>query len=431
MKQKKTPPFSFRIKRWWQGYEWPVIIGLGVAAIIIGCFGFNKHLGPNSDHSVAGILYRVLQLFFVDSGFLDGIDPPVGWEINVARFLAPFTLTYTAFQALAVIFAEQIKTLRLLRLKDHAIICGLGGKGQLIAKQFLEAGIKVIIIEQDDENDFVRQLREEGAIVFFGDATDSGLLMKVRVHTANYLICVCGDDGINTEIAVRAQKLCEQKKSGQLKCITHIVDPKLCELLENYEKKTSGACTFSLDFFNIYERGAKALLTEHPATGNILIVGFGRMGSELLFTIAGSTESKTDIAHPMQISVIDRDAKNKIRSWCMRYPQFSNACHIHAINMDVTTCDYEKATFLFNDEGKCIINKIYICFDDDSFGLTAALKLHHHLEGKHVPIIVRMNHDFGLANLLHSKESAGFENLYAFGLLERTCRLERILSDES
>ena len=53
-----------------------------------------------------------------------------------------------------------------------------------------------------------------GVIVLIGNATDDDLLRTARVYRARQLICVCGDDGINAEIAMNACELINPAKTG-------------------------------------------------------------------------------------------------------------------------------------------------------------------------------------------------------------------------
>jgi hypothetical protein len=70
--------------------------------------------------------------------------------------------------------------------------------------------------------------------------------------------------------------------------------------------------------------------------------------------------------------------------------------------------------------------------DDDSLALSAALALHRHLQGQGVPVVVRMVHDAGLARLLGGDRlSEGFSSLHAFGLLDRTCGADLLLSGQT
>jgi hypothetical protein len=71
------------------------------------------------------------------------------------------------------------------------------------------------------------------------------------------------------------------------------------------------------------------------------------------------------------------------------------------------------------------VSIVYVCLDDDSLGLSAALALRQKVREQGIPVVVRMAHEGGLARLLGGE--GGFENLHAFGLLDRTCTPEIVL----
>jgi hypothetical protein len=425
-------------KRWCKSYEWPVVIGMGLMSIVLGYIGFRKHLPETgNENTVWDLMYRTLQLFVIDSGAIDSLENPIRWELNVSRFLAPAVAMYTALHALASIFSEQLDSFRLRFIKNHIIICGLGRKGLLISRMFYEQGLKVVVIEQDEGNKSINICREHCNFILIGNAADKEMLYNVRIDRARYLISVCGDDGINAEVAVYARELL-QTAHHALTCVVHIVDPQLCNLLREQEIESQDKDMFRLTFFNIFESGARALLSDYPPfnvndgagekSPHILIVGLGRFGQTLLVQSAKNwrdVHSKTGCQ--LNMTVIDRRAERILGSLCLRYPQLSKLCNISPMDLDIDSEDYERAAFLFDDAGQSIMNMIYICMDNDSRGLSAALTLYQHLRNRRVPIVIRMTHDAGLANLLKSDGAGGFSNLFAFGLLDRTCGPDLLL----
>ena len=249
----------------WQDYQWPVVGILGLTSIGLGYTGFSKYFAALGEiRSGWDIFYLSIQLLTLESGAIHG---PVSWELEVARLLAPAAAMYTAIQALAVIFRRQIEMFRVRFLSGHVVICGLGRKGFLLTANFLELGHRVVVIDQDEENSKIESCRDLGAIVLIGNATDRELLRKAAVHRAGHLISVCSDDGVNAEVAVHGYDLAGERKGRVLTCIVHIFDPQLCSLLREREIATQKVDSFRLEFFNVFERGARELLRVYPAFG--------------------------------------------------------------------------------------------------------------------------------------------------------------------
>jgi len=427
-----------KLRRWLGNHKWLLMGALWVVAGVLGYVGFSRHLLTIGEpHSSGDVLYLTLQLFVLQSGSVSG---PVTWELQAARFLAPAVTAYTAIQALATVFREQLQMLRLRFFRGHVVICGLGRNGLLLAKGFCEKGEQVVVIELDGDNSMLRPCREHGAIILIGNATDPALLRNARVDKAKYVISVCGSDGTNAEVAVHARELVRGRKGKALTCLAHIYDLQLCNLLREREIAMAKPDEFRLELFNIFESGARVLLDEYPpfdkAAGvpgskpHIVVVGVGRMGESLVVNAARNWSDRSDTkGERLRITLIDKEVGRRKESLCLRYPQLERICELVCRQMDVRFPEFERADFLFDDSGHCDVTMVYICLDDDSLGLGAALALRQQLWSLEIPIVVRMTYDAGLATLLPIEEEKhkNLATVHTFGLLDRTCTPDLIL----
>jgi hypothetical protein len=424
-----------QVKPWWRGQRWFVIGALWLLALALGYAGFARHFAAlGQAQPPTSLLYLSVQLFVLNSGAVEGAVP---WQLDLARFLAPAVATYTALAALAVLFYEQLQLFRVRFSRDHIVICGLGRKGLLLAKGFCERGDRVVVIELEPDNPLIEPCREVGAIVLIGNAASRDLLQQARVHRARYLLALLGDDGTNAEIALRARELACDRRDRPLTSIVHIVDPQLCDLLREREFETGQGDGFRLEFLNVFASGARTLLREHPpfeptaaCRPHLLVVGLGQMGESLVVHAAQSwwAEPATG-GERLRLTIVDREAEQKAESLCLRYPQLSQACELIARSMDVHSPEFQRAEFLHGAGGQCDATIAYVCLDDDSLGLSAALALRQRVREQGIPIVVRMAHQAGLATLLAGLDGPGgsFENLHAFGLLDRTCTPDLVL----
>lgn len=419
-------------RRLWHDYQWFVLGALSVVAAALGCAGFYRlAVSTGGSTRPLDLAYATLQLFLIDSGSVAG---PLGWQLEVARWLAPAVTAYAAVQALAALFAEQIQSARLRSARDHVVICGASRKGVLLATGFAAAGEQVVIMEADEDNDLLDQCRSRGVTVLVGDATDTALLKKAGVHHAKCLIAVCGDDAQNAEIAMRARELTAGPRRQSLRCIIHLVDPRLCDLLKERELELEAGTRFRLELFNVYERGGRLLLHEVPVLESttpgqpphLLIVGLGWLGSSLAVHAAKSWRDRGE-QRRLRISVLDRAAEWKCEALELRYPQLSSVCELVPHQLDIRSAEFERAEFLLNEMGGCDVDAIYVCIDDDAFGLHVGLALLARTRRAQVPVVVRMATGAGLATLLRGNGDDGFRSLHAFGLLDRTCSPELVL----
>jgi voltage-gated potassium channel Kch len=426
-----------RLRQWSRRYKWPFIGLMWVIAIVLGYIGFAKYFtSTGQTRSVWDTLYVTMQLFTLESGAVPG---PIGWELNIARFLAPLMAVFTAIQVVASIFREQIQLLRMRFLKGHIVICGLGRKGFLLSRAFRRRGEKVVVLEQDAENDLLIHCQQDGIMVLLGNATDMTLLRQAGVNRAKYVISVCGNDSTNAEVAAQVHRLVGRRKGKALSCLVHIYNLQLYNLVREREMAMGEMDAFRLELFNVFESGSRLLLREYPpfsiasdARGlnpHILIVGVGRLGESIVVNSARTWwERHTEGAGRLRITLIDNQAEIKKELLSLRYPQLEKVCDLVAEQIDIKGPDFERADFLFNKQRGPNINAAYVCLDDDSNALSAALTLRQRLGSTEIPIVVRTAHESGLATLLQKRKLThdSFINLRPFGLLDRTCTPELI-----
>ena len=104
--------------------------GLGIVLFVLGIAGFERYAAwHNLTASIWDNIYLTFQLIPMNSG---GVTPPIPLELNLARFFIPLLAAATAIKAFLRIFQEQVRMLRLRRLRDHIVICGLSRKGFLM-----------------------------------------------------------------------------------------------------------------------------------------------------------------------------------------------------------------------------------------------------------------------------------------------------------
>ena len=292
---------------------------LAVVLFTLGVIGFARHAAwHHLPLKPLDWAYLTIQLIPMNSGVVERPVPP---ELEAACFLIPLLAAIAAVEAFFRIFREQIHAMRLPWLRKHIIICGLSRKGFLLASQFRRQGHAVVVIERDEENDWLESCRGQGMFLLMGDASDPALLNMAGVARAQALFAVCDNDGANAEIAVRAQELARARQGDPLVCLLHVTDPQLCNLLREQDTGLEEA-HFRLELFNVFERAARRMLQKYPAwdeaqgltnrSPHILIIGLGRMGENLALHAARDWWNiQPRRTGRLQISIIDRHAGQK------------------------------------------------------------------------------------------------------------------------
>ena len=281
-------------------------------------------------------LYQVVQLAMLESGSVTG---PISWELELARWLLPFLTAYTAILALATVFHSQFQVLRLRFINSHVIVCGLGSKGTLLAQLFRHLDQTVVAIEKNPANPQVDNCRDQGVIVLIGNATEEALLKKAGVNRAKFLVAVCGQDGVNVEIAAKSSVMNTGRRRGALTCSVHLVNRQLYALLREEEFGVEMYPKFRLEIFNIYERGARILLQNYSPqvvdhrsverTPNFMVIGLGNLGESLVVEIARLWyEQAKGTNRQIRIHIVDQYAVSKAETLTDRYPQMETICEL-------------------------------------------------------------------------------------------------------
>ena len=90
-------------------------------------------------------------------------------------------------------------------LENHIIICGFGRIGQMVARRLKDEHQLFIVIDNDPER--IALAREQGILMYQGNATDENVLQAVQIHKARSLATVLPDDAANVFITLTAREM--------------------------------------------------------------------------------------------------------------------------------------------------------------------------------------------------------------------------------
>ena len=422
-----------------------LFLGLWVAAFVLGYIGYSMaFMTLGETKTPLDIFYNTVQLFSINYRLT--IPPPNG-ILEIARFLAPVMMFSTIILLIITHFFESFSNFLLRLTRHHIIICGLGLLGPVLVERFSERGYPVVVIEKNSKPDETELCKTAGATILIGDARNPYLLKKAGISRAHCLISVTGDDELNAEIAGLAAIIPRSIPNNPLTCYLHIVDLNLFSLLKGTEFQKIYIPVFRLDIFNIYQTAGSAILNHpepflsqktDPSAVRLLVIGLGRMGESLIFNAVKQWRTQYGVSEKkLSITIIDKQAVQKVESFLLRYPSLSTYCDLQPIVMDVTTPDFLKADFLIKARNPIAFSRIFICVGNPSHGLAAGLTIHKRLqEGKqknltkNIPIVIRTNHETGLSRYLETLKTKGevFSSLHVFPLIEENCNLDVILN---
>jgi len=413
---------------------------LALTTLVLGVLGFHRQdpCGTFLDN-----LYLSLQLFVLQSGaYLENFN----WMLQVARFSGAIFSVLAAIQLVATLFYNQYQLLRIkVAYRKHVIICGLGGIGPILAERYLSEGKKVVIIEIKPDNKFNQPMRELGAIILIGDGADPELLRKAGIQNASFVVAVCGSDGKNAEIVSQVTKFVQAyvKSSAEDKllvgleqeriwcCYAHILNPHLCHFLAGQAITDYTKPHFQVEFFNIYDSGARMMLqedamalsfTEGPIP-HMAIIGLNAVGQSLVLRSERAwRNAKRD--GKLRITVIDPQADEKINLLKCSCSSLEVSTSLNILNQNIHNASFLNAWLSDALESSPKLSQVFICLDDDSEALTLGLMLLERLRTAKVPVMACLLGHGGLSDILQPPGSHidNRAQLQVFDLLERTCK---------
>jgi Trk K+ transport system NAD-binding subunit len=394
------------LRQFWFENRW-LLLGLAwLVSLALGFSGFYSYALETGEAWTAwDVIYRTFQLVTMNSGAVDG---EVNWMLEVARFLLPLLTLYTILQALMQLFLEQTQRLRLRRMHNHIVICGLGRKGSRLAQELLDLGKQVVVIEKESGQETVDVFRHLGVIVLEGDSSSKDILMSARILHARNLVCLVGSDSENLQTTSQAYQLTHARQVGKLTCIVHLSSIDLLNLIRVSELSTEPGVPFELETFNPYERAARILLQKNPGwqenlkaediPRSILVVGLGRLGEHLVVQ-AGYHWYLLHRQGRLLITVVDRDAVEKTRNLLRRYPQIEKVCDIIPLQVDLYTAG-PLQHILVNQRELVPIQQSFVCLGDPVLSLQVCLNLLQIPEYITGPINIQLSKEAGLVDLL-------------------------------
>jgi hypothetical protein len=336
---------------------------------------------------------------------------------------------------------EKIRTMPLLFKHGHVIICGLNSRSFLVINDLVKREIKPVIIERDANNTFIESCRMQGLIVLTGLPSDPNMLKKAAVKNAGYVLSLNEMDEDNAEVALNVMRMVPEKKRPALTCIIQVINPQLYGIIRKHAFSARKDSSIRIEFFNQYALGARMLLDQYPALPSgekeanplpVVLIGAGRLGDSIVTRIARTWYlSHKGEKTRLKIVILDLNAQQVQDSLLIQYPKISQVCDLVALPLDVTSATFKNGEFL---AGPLLERGFiaYICLDDDTLGLYAALTLHYHTAGKNVRFIVRMDHNSSVAKLIADEQVGlgSIREIYPVNMFELTANSQLILAGE-
>ena len=133
-----------------------------------------------------------------------------------ASLLAVFVLTGTS---------DHLRNeLRVRRLRNHVVVCGLGAVGTAVARDLHDRGTPVVVVDPEADDELHRETNPRCPVIV-GDATRPVILHRAGIERARALVACTDNDALNLEIGLTAQSVAETiRRDRQLRLVLRCFD---------------------------------------------------------------------------------------------------------------------------------------------------------------------------------------------------------------
>ena len=401
-----------------------------MVALVLGYLGYRAYfVEAGEPRPWYDLLYYDLQLLTFNTRSASDPSAALPWSLQIARFMAPLVAGYGAIVGILRLFRDRFDQSRARFSRRHTVVVGASATGLAFVRSLRADGRKVVLVDENGSSPIAEASRELGALVLEADARHPESLVQAGLGAADHLVAVSGDDGTNVEVVVNAHRI-RRRVAKPLRCLAHIVDPDLWQLLRANELTSDAADSMRIDCFNIYEHGARALLADHPPPVrsldrpcNVLVVGDGPLAARLVVQLVRRPHTPTSDPRRVETTLLGPAATTLRARLLAEAPELEENGSLRAIDAAFTHSGVE-ATETIDD-----LAIAYVCVDADRAAVVVAQMLRTMLPA--TPIVVSLTSSEGIVRLLERRFVAGPPGLHLltpFALLERTCHPETLLA---
>lgn len=326
------------MKNWLKRQEWTLVGSIAVLAFVLGVVGMRSQLAAQGAEATwADAAYFSLRLFTFeyDLGGEGGAPyAAANWLLQVARFLAPATLTYAVVKGLMLAAAHQFNLWRLSRWKGHVVVCGAGARGRQLAVALRKEGRRVVVIEKDEQVDTLADIRAAGARVVVGSGTDPARQAEARLEHAAIVAAVTPSEESNLQVVLAAS--C--RRSGMpLRALAHATRS-FAEMFETRPPFARIVDGKECEFFDHDVSASRQLVSRYAADlvpdtlavqrpPRLLLAGDGDILPELLGVVVTQCQYAGADAPRIDLVIVDADAFS--REFPLPHPQLGLVADLH------------------------------------------------------------------------------------------------------
>jgi voltage-gated potassium channel Kch len=360
-------------------------------SIILGVWGFHQY---NDKIGILDLLYLSLQLFSLTSGAVDG---PIPMELEIARWLAPLTIAGGAVGTAVSLLGSNLDRWKARRLHGHHIICGLGGKGAILAADLLAQGEDVVALDPSPDAECLKHFRKLGGLHLAVKASHPNDLNAAGIEGAATFTAFTPSDADNLAMAL-AMEMTEAKacRISSIKIFTHIGSVAYRDLLDR--NSLLGATPHGpamVRSFNVHANLARLLFETFPletashedgatnTTRQIHLI-LGSIGPETTALIVHAARTGHYLgSRKVHIHVIAPDAIHEVNTLKAAYPNIDLCCAslLGSNTKNAHDFAYSVKDIIVTHPDDCFT--VFPCIDESAANLETILRVHEAVPAPH------------------------------------------------
>ncbi|MCF2947556.1 NAD-binding protein [Paraglaciecola aquimarina] len=339
------------------------LIVLGGLAFLFGVIGYHQHLSAIKQAATfSDLAYLSVNLFFMQ--FTEKGPLPI--SLDIARWLAPATLSYTLIKTAMGLMTSRLQKLKFRHLKDHAVIVGVDEHSAQVALSFREKGLVTLAVDKNEQNKYWGHLRKNGVFTFVVNPSDQSLLQAVNIKQAKYLFVATQSDATNLKVTYDTHHIKQSSSSKSLlETVCQIHNRSLRYALYNRPLFTTNHPNHNTRLVDYNAIAARWLLNEY---GPHKLIDSFATASSLKIVILGSDKIYIDLiiklaslglyqsAEHLHVALIHKDALSLRKLLVSQASAVNELITFEAIEVD----GYEDLSYAARVQNICP-DLIYLC----------------------------------------------------------------------
>ena len=426
-----------RVSMWLFNHNVMVTIALLFFALLIAYLGYPNIQSPSIYENMPRAVGAVLNAF---------VDPGDSLK-NVWLYLSQ-ALAFLAFSVviLSGLFRDSLsqKLYKYISKKNHSLVVGLGENNRFFLDREYEKGSsgQIIIIEVDKNNAHIDAYKEKGFGVFIGSFED----YKINFSTLENIFISAGDDRINIDIVGEIKNQLDNSSLtkasfGCKKTVFVHLSKQSYKAVFHESLLAPKDNQLPLEFrtYSYEDSAARSLFMQDTVLGDCVDDLIDTDEEFSIVVIGNGILAERVIYHLIMMASLPNNNKLNLYLYCENSQQFIDKLRAVFFNFDskISAIQLHGRDVCFNRtesqdqelwvKGLKNLTQIYICHDEDSLNLEAAINFYEYIYLKYrqeafyksqelsrVKINFAMYHNLALAEVIN-KNNSEFKQFYVFG----------------